>query len=392
MSPFADPRQTGARACELACELVGQFGPRPAGSPAEAAARRWAAGRLAGWGYRVETRSLLFPPFPQLSLAAPAAGLYLALSACLVGSLPLAALLAPLVFFLLPGVLRWEVQRRPRRAESENLLALPAGQAGPLLLLAAHLDSAPARRLGGVWLRLYSRSLDLAQRAAVAAAAGGALRLLGLALPDLLVWALALAGLAAGGWLAFAELWNQLERRPAFSPGANDNASGVGLLLALAEQAAAQPPEGLRLGFLITSAEETGLHGARALAQDLPAGLRDSGCRVLALDMVGSGDTLRYVTRDGVWPALRLSEIMNGWVAQGVSGSRPLWYIEKSGDHAPFAAQGLEAAALQVTGSPAAELRYHTRRDTPDSLEPGALALAAAGVLAVVAGLQGQKP
>ena len=170
----------------------------------------------------------------------------------------------------------------------------------------------------------------------------------------------------------------------AFSPGANDNASGVGVVLALAEHFAIQPIEDLQIEVLITTAEETGMHGARVFAKTLDPG---TPCHVLTFDMVGTGGDLRYAVRDGTWRALRFSEQMNTSIRQAIPGSATLWYIEKSGDHAPFIEAGFPVAALQVTGSPTAELRYHSADDTPDYIELRAVQKAVAAALAVISDL-----
>ena len=73
------------------------------------------------------------------------------------------------------------------------------------------------------------------------------------------------------------------------SPGANDNAAAVGILLSLIERLAAGPPSKLRLRFLFTAAEERGYLGARHYAHDIRIGQLAG---VLSLELCGIGDSV----------------------------------------------------------------------------------------------------
>ena len=69
--------------------------------------------------------------------------------------------------------------------------------------------------------------------------------------------------------------------------GANDNASGVAVLLSLAEQMAQTPLEHTEVWFVATGGEEIGLVGARALADKHGKALKDA--YFFAVDTVGAG-------------------------------------------------------------------------------------------------------
>ncbi len=69
--------------------------------------------------------------------------------------------------------------------------------------------------------------------------------------------------------------------------GANDNASGVAVLLSLAEQMATSPLEHTEVWFVATGGEEIGLVGARALAEKHGKVLKDA--YFFAVDTVGAG-------------------------------------------------------------------------------------------------------
>jgi Zn-dependent M28 family amino/carboxypeptidase len=280
------------------------------------------------------------------------------------------------------------------------------------------------------WLWLQRQSVFIAMRVSIAAALLGALILLGFPLPGVLLTMLGLAGTLAGGWIALAELLNQFAHRNRYSPGANDNASGVGVVLALAEHFAARPPAHVRLGFLFTGAEETGLHGATAFAATVTGGavsfdphsasLRGLSCAartlsgaiakskgaplrsgrlqhdqrpmtldpaktaVLNFDMVGGGHRLGVVTRDGTLFALRTDEKLNALVHAAHPAAESLHHTLRSSDVAAFLRRGLPATGLQTLGSAEAELAYHTSNDTIAVVQPAALDLAARTALEMI--------
>ena len=77
--------------------------------------------------------------------------------------------------------------------------------------------------------------------------------------------------------------------------GANDNASGVAVLLSLAEQMAQEPLENTEVWFVATGGEEIGLIGARALLQRYGKTLKDA--YFLAIGTVGAG-RIHYTTQE----------------------------------------------------------------------------------------------
>ena len=114
------------------------------------------------------------------------------------------------------------------------------------------------------------------------------------------------------------------------SIGANDNASGVGVLLALVEELADQPfPFTLR--FITFGSEETGLHGSRHYVDELTDAELAEIKAMVNLDVVGSGSGLR-VTGDR-WLTNQVKETADREgatlsVSSGIRGS--------SSDHASF--------------------------------------------------------
>ncbi len=369
--------------------LAQAIGPRPAGSAAERQAFDYVAAQLRRWGYIVERQPVAFAPLPRFAPLYTLGGLALIAGSWSIQRWPWAALLTPLVLIALPQAGRWLVSQRPCTARSENLVAYTAAPAGaPTLLLSAHVDSARAsvfRRRGLLWLQYWT--MFIALRVALAVAALALLAGLGLALPGLLVWLLAALGTGVGGWWLLTEGLNQLVKPDHYTAGAHDNASGVGVVLALAEALAQSDPQPLRVGFLFTGAEETGMHGARAYAASLT---NREQTTVINFDMVGAGDTLRFVTGDGTLRPRRTAAALNAQVVAAQPRARGIWYTLRSSDFLPFLCRGVPATSLQTSGSEPAELAYHTLYDTVDVIEVSALDQTAQAALSVIERLDGQ--
>lgn len=180
------------------------------------------------------------------------------------------------------------------------------------------------------------------------------------------------------------------------SPGANDNAASVGILLSLLERLATAPPARLRVRLLFPACEELGYLGSRAYVRDASL-VGVAG--VLSLELCGRGDTLAIWDAEGETPFLRtvrgaLESIgRRADETYHVVGRIPMF----GSDHRAFAAAGVPAYGLTV--APAADadaLRafvfspmksalqavkrrpvpfdtYHTARDASGTLDAQAL-------------------
>lgn len=153
------------------------------------------------------------------------------------------------------------------------------------------------------------------------------------------------------------------------SPGAIDNAAGVGVVLELARVLAAAPPH-IPVMLAFTANEEIGLVGAEALA----AGHGTEIAFAVALDLIGgSGD----LSLNGASRLIGRAEL--GWLARaadraGVVVRAPLAHrvvsrtwpeIERS-DHGPFTRRGIPAVHFYHRGQDGEwiDLAYHSARDT----------------------------
>lgn len=255
--------------------------PRAAGSPADTAARHYAAAVLERAGFATSEHPFTYSRFPG-QLATPLFGLLaaamLVLAAmCGRAGSPGRALVVLVVAGAALGAAGTWLARR-------GVLAFPAMRAAGVNLRAARPGASPK-----VWLVAHTDSKS--QPVPQAARAAG---IVALALS--IVW---MAGLGAGalaGWFAAAPgAWSvaaaagvlaALPVAASFvgnrSHGALDNASGLASVLLAAESL----PPGADVGVLVTAAEELGLAGARAWAATQPLGQIALNCD--GIDDVGT--------------------------------------------------------------------------------------------------------
>ena len=275
-------------------ELADEIGPRRPTGPGEEAAAAALTARLDDAGIDAATER--FDGYP--TFAAPF-GLILAAAtapALIPRSRPvLRTALAWLAAagLVTEGSLRWAplsalLSRRPSR----NVVATiePSGEVARTVCLVAHMDTS---RSGLIFAPGLVRFMP-----AWIAASGGLVLLQALLEPFAAVSrrAGALAGALRGGLLASLGLLAEREIRGADVPGANDNASGCGVVVALASRLAAKPPESTRVVVLITGCEEAGTLGARAFRDSRDTG----GWMFVNFDNVGGPGSVRFLRREGV--------------------------------------------------------------------------------------------
>jgi Zn-dependent M28 family amino/carboxypeptidase len=156
------------------------------------------------------------------------------------------------------------------------------------------------------------------------------------------------------------------------APGAEDNASGVGVMLEtarLAAHAATRHP----VVFVAFAAEEprgTGderhHYGSRAMVAGLSSAERRSLTGMVALDRVGVGRAVP-ICHGGLGSADVVRSLQRGARSAGVA-TRSCG-VNRSSDHWSFEQAGLPAARIGST--PYAQ--YHSARDRPPVVEPAQL-------------------
>ncbi len=195
------------------------------------------------------------------------------------------------------------------------------------------------------------------------------------------------------------------------SPGANDNAAAVAVLLALLDRLPKLVPPGLRVRVLFTAAEELGYLGARAYVRDVS--LRDV-VGVLSLELCGIGDCLALWDVAGETPFL--AALRAAFEAHGLTRDATYHLVGRipvfGSDHRAFAAAGIAAYGLSAMPFAHADaLRqfvlkpgrgllmhlvrrpppfdtYHTPRDAASTVQPAALALVGGALDAVVSSMR----
>jgi hypothetical protein len=150
------------------------------------------------------------------------------------------------------------------------------------------------------------------------------------------------------------------------SPGAIDNASGLGIMMEIGRTVSSHKPEGLGVIFVATDAEEEGMIGALRFVEYLKGSLLfRPDISFLNID-ISSGS--RWVGISG----------RRGGMAKGVAnamreeGLRPISIplVGAGADHIPAMWHGFDAITVHGLGSISDLFRIHTWMDLPGSLLP----------------------
>ncbi len=161
-----------------------------------------------------------------------------------------------------------------------------------------------------------------------------------------------------------------------YSPGAVDNASGVGTLLRLAEIISRERKRfrNMDITFVATGAEEEALVGAFHLCRSLSGDStpRDN-CYFINLDGVGLNGTLYCTHKIGVHLSFTREQadftklIQEVGKKEGLEMKTPPAVIGAAADHFPFTYEGLNAVTLTTFSKKARVI--HTHKDGIDQLE-----------------------
>lgn len=376
--------------------------PRLVGSPGEARAARYIADQFRRSGLVVTEEPFGFSARPWSVLrfalglsavtspiAAWAVGRH-PLLACLLSALPvtLGLFSSPLTLRLLSGAVRDDAEGGDGLGRSLNLMARrPSGAAGdgPLVVLMAHYDS-----------KGQGMSLVLRILLSLTFAVGG----IGLLLRAVWTATATMSGIdppSAGFGLlsALSALAMVPMRADNRSPGAVDNASGVGVLLGLAEAIGGDPGcfPGVEVLFVATGAEEVGLQGAFAFLKRHAEELK-TGRQVYALNFDGPGVAGKVYASAKTGLRSRsprlLEFIREAGAAEGVRVHSPAFVIGAMADHFPFVGAGVEAVTLASFGR--GSLGIHTPRDTPDRLDAEMMGRAGRIALRVIGRIEKGAP
>jgi multisubunit Na+/H+ antiporter MnhG subunit len=330
--------------------LAGVIGPRGSTTPQERQAADYLRQRLEAAGLETHWETFTAPvsgwrPFALAALVGLAS----------VGLVAFAgrpgALLAAVAMAIATASVFLEMyfQRNPLRAlvargPSQNVWArVPA--AGPpkhRVLLVGHLDTHRTP-----WVFTSPRRLAAFRIVTTLGIVGfvlGTLLFAAIGLLDLRGWS-AFAWLLAPIYGVVLALTAQPDTTP-FTEGANDNASGAGIVLSLAEGLAREPLARTEVWALGSGCEEVGSYGAQAFADahrsELP------GLVAISIDNVGgAGAGVCYTSVEGMVFPLRPSRELFA-LAERIRTERP----ELNAYSLPYTTLHTDATALMVRGVP----------------------------------------
>ncbi len=167
-------------------------------------------------------------------------------------------------------------------------------------------------------------------------------------------------------------------------PGADDNASGVAVLLELARRTAAEPPRPRPILFAVVTGEEAGLLGSHHLIESLGANHLPFAC--INLDTVGrlSEGKLYVLNTDSArqWPFI--------WRGVGYTTGAPVTIVAEpldASDQGSCLAKGVPAVQLFTGPTP----DYHRPSDTPDKIDAEGMAVVAEAAHEAMAWLAERK-
>lgn len=425
--------QVGARALEHIRHLSVDIGPRGSATEGERRGSEYVAAEMRRWAQDVRTQP--FRCYTTYSLPWGLVALLMALSGVLLWLRPLAALLVAIVnlpFYFLLASGRGDVGAIFPKRPSQNvwgkvpaMAPAPAGSGDPAggpeglrggkprrVVLMAHVDTTRAAllyapkalknlrashtlnlvsvlavfflALVGVWAEGIERAGAAGGAARVAAGATGGVVA---AAPYVLLVARVLASVFA---LISVYALATLVHRQLFMPyvhGANDNASGVGLTLAIGEHYAKNPLPNTEIWCVVTGCEESGYPaGARRFVDAHLEELRDA--EVIVLDNIGAGD-LRHLTEEGIILPLKMDPGLLG-LARRLGRGHPHWNVRDSvcnlgyTDATPALCAGLRTIVLWAERPDGFLKNYHWPTDVYENVEPQTVNRAATLVMEMI--------
>jgi hypothetical protein len=159
-----------------------------------------------------------------------------------------------------------------------------------------------------------------------------------------------------------------------YSPGANDNASAVGTLLALAERLQRQPLQHVEIWLAFTGCEETGCDGMRAFLEEHGAKLADA--LFVDFELVGIGERLVYLQSEGVARRRKIPVAVESLIRE-VGAPHKLQPVNAGGmgvftEMGVVWERGLQGVCLLALRENSSHLpEWHRPSDAPDRLQAG---------------------
>jgi hypothetical protein len=283
------------------------------------------------------------------------------------------------------------IARRMAKAESQNVVGLiPARPAkretspAPLrrIVLSAHLDTGHTGWLWNPSLVRWFRLLALLVFAAVIILP--IVQIIELFVAGFILWLLSFIPMVIL-LVAIILLLETLVRGVPVA-GANDNASGIAVVLAAAEALRKERPAHLETWILFTGAEEAGMIGMSAFLEENQ--FDPDTTYFINVDSVGSG-FVRYTFEQGLVLPRRSSPILVR-IAGSIARSEPKWHVQPvvqpllPTDQIVALAHGYQAIGITARDGQGHIPHWHQASDTTDQIEAKTMETAANFVLAMI--------
>ncbi len=214
-----------------------------------------------------------------------------------------------------PNLLRWVLPK----GQSQNVWARidVKVEARDRVVLVAHLDThrTPLVFSSDRWVRIFEKLVPIGMVFAVLLIATFAF---GIVLPMPWLRYVAIGPLLVA--LGMLILMLQADFTP-YAPGANDNASGVGVVLSLAEQLAMEPLDYTAVWIVLTGCEEVGCYGAEDFIRRHKSELGDAAW--ISVDTVGSNNGVPVYLSQETFLSTAKSDPELLELARDISARRP---------------------------------------------------------------------
>jgi aminopeptidase YwaD len=160
---------------------------------------------------------------------------------------------------------------------------------------------------------------------------------------------------------------NYFNKTGNISPGAFDNAAGVGSLIELARYYKINPPSNVDLTFLSPGSEELNLGGAIHFIEKVKGELKKDSTFFINLDLIGGSDLIRLTSSYGI-PRKFSSKKLNNLILESAKEHqieiKDVYSPTGSwSDYMPIVQEGFEACWL---GSQPGLKLVHTSKDNMD--------------------------
>lgn len=371
--------------------LAVQIGPRGSASKEEEAAAEYVAAQFRSFGLECQRQRFPAPTsFSWAYLAIMATGpLAAALFPFFPGTAFLLALLGSLAYLLEASTFPFVGRLIPKR-KSINVIAKAHARSKELrrVLITAHLDSSRSglsfspKMVAGFRASFLMSLLSLPLQGLLYGVA-----LLWPTAPRMVLWALSLLPAAVLLWgclsLIHREVWGKLV------PGANDDASGLAVLLETARVIARSPLLTTGVWFVATGAEEAGLWGALHLIRE--CAFDPQKTIVINLDNLGRG-RLAFTTCEGIVFPLRVEAGLIETAREAAAEKeldldlRP--YRLLTTDATAFLARRIPAASIMAFDERGLLPNWHWPTDTIEQVDEANLAAARELVLGMIRRLE----